>query len=54
MAKLGPLSCGTFRAGLVDVAIGDLFVVAMQHATASSGGKALDITDQEALDAFWR
>jgi ketosteroid isomerase-like protein len=44
MAKLGPLSGGTFRADLVDVAIGDLFVVAVQHATASYGGKALDIT----------
>jgi ketosteroid isomerase-like protein len=44
MAKLGPLSGGTFRAELVDVAMGEQFVVAVQHATASYGGKALDIT----------
>jgi len=44
MAKLGPLSGGTFRADLVDVAIGDLFVVAVQHATASYRGKDLDVT----------
>jgi ketosteroid isomerase-like protein len=44
MAKLGPLSGGTFRADLVDVAIGDLFVVAVQHATAAYAGKSLDIT----------
>ncbi|HEY8730159.1 MAG TPA: nuclear transport factor 2 family protein [Acidothermaceae bacterium] len=44
MAKLDPLSGGTFRANLVDVAIGDLFVVSVQHATASYEGKALDIT----------
>jgi ketosteroid isomerase-like protein len=44
MAKLGPLSGGTFHADLVDIAIGDLFVVAVQHATASYSGKALDIT----------
>ena len=44
MAKLGPQSGGTFRADLLDVAVGDLFVVAVQRATASYGGKALDIT----------
>jgi len=44
MAKLGPLSGGTLRVELVDVAIGDVFVVAVQHATASSGGKTLDVT----------
>jgi ketosteroid isomerase-like protein len=44
MAKLGPLSGGTFRADLVDVAIGEQFIVAVQHATASDRGKALDIT----------
>jgi uncharacterized protein len=43
MAKLGPLSGGTFRADLVDVAIGEQFVVAVQHATASYRGKVLDI-----------
>jgi ketosteroid isomerase-like protein len=44
MAKLGPLSGDTFRAELVDVAAGQLFVVAVQHATASHAGKSLDIT----------
>ena len=44
MAKLGPLSGDTFRADLIDVAIGERFVVAVQHATASARGKVLDIT----------
>ena len=44
MAKLGPLSGGTFRADLIDVAIGDRFVVACCTATASDRGKVLDIT----------
>jgi ketosteroid isomerase-like protein len=44
MAKLGPLSGGTFRAELVDVAVGQRFVVAVQHATASLGGRSLDVT----------
>jgi uncharacterized protein len=44
MAKLGPLSGNTFRAELVDVAAGQRFVVAVQHATASYRGKSLDIT----------
>ncbi len=44
MAKLGPLSGGTFRAELIDVAVGKDYVVAIQHATAQFGGKSLDIT----------
>ena len=45
MSKLQPLSGGTFRgAELLDVAIGEQFVVAVQHATASHRGKELDIT----------
>jgi ketosteroid isomerase-like protein len=44
MAKLGPLSGDTFRAELVDVAVGERFVIALQHATASHRGKWLDIT----------
>ena len=44
MSKLGPLSGGTFRADLVDVAIGERFIVAVQHAMASYRGKVLDIT----------
>jgi ketosteroid isomerase-like protein len=44
LAKLGPLSGGTFRAELLDVAVGERFVVAVQHATAHRDGKHLDIT----------
>ena len=44
MAKLGPLSGDTFRAELVDVAAGQHFVIAVQHATASHGGRSLDVT----------
>lgn len=44
LAKLGPLSGGTFRARLIDVAVGADHVVAVQHATAEHGDKRLDIT----------
>jgi ketosteroid isomerase-like protein len=44
LAKLGPLSGGTFRARLIDVAFGASYVVAVQHATAERGDKRLDIT----------
>ena len=44
LAKLGPLSGGTFRARLLDVCRGDTYVVAVQHATAEHGGRNLDIT----------
>ncbi len=44
LLKLGPLSGGTFRADLLDVAVGDHYLVAIQHATASHGGRTLDIT----------
>ena len=44
LAKLGPLSGGTFRAELLDVAVGDTYVVAIQRATASRGKRMLDIT----------
>jgi uncharacterized protein (TIGR02246 family) len=43
-AKLGALSGGSFRAELVDVAVGERHVVAVQHATAERDGKRLDIT----------
>lgn len=42
--QLGPLSGGTFRADLLDIAAGETFVVAIQHATASFAGRGLDIT----------
>jgi len=41
--KLGPLSGGTFRAELIDVAVGQRFTVAVQHATAAHNGKTLDV-----------
>jgi uncharacterized protein len=44
LARLGPLSGGTFRADLVDVAVGDQHIVAIQRATADHGGRRLDIT----------
>ncbi len=44
LARLGPLSGGTFRAELIDVAVGERFVVAVQHATAEHAGRRLDVT----------
>ena len=44
LAKLGPLSGQTFRAELLDVAVGQDFVVAVQHATAAYQGRRLDVT----------
>jgi ketosteroid isomerase-like protein len=44
LVKLGPLSGGTFKAELLDVAVGERYVVAVQHATGDFGGRVLDIT----------
>ena len=44
LSKLGSLSGGTFRAELLDVAVGETYVVAVQHATASHEGRTLDLT----------
>ena len=44
LAKLSPLSGGTFRVELLDVAVGERFVIAVQHATAALNGRALDVT----------
>jgi hypothetical protein len=44
LALLGPLSGGTLRAELVDVAVGERHVVAVQHATAEHRGRSLDVT----------
>jgi ketosteroid isomerase-like protein len=41
---LSRLSGGTFRADLVDVAVGERHVVAVQHATAEREGRRLDVT----------
>ena len=40
---------GTFRAELIDVAVGRDYVVAIQHATAQFGGKSLDITGRQLI-----
>jgi uncharacterized protein len=44
LSRLGPLSGGSFRARLVDVAVGSEYVVAIQHATAEHDGRRLDLT----------
>jgi ketosteroid isomerase-like protein len=44
LARTGPLSGGTLRAGLVDVAVGADHIVAIQHATAEHDGRRLDVT----------
>ncbi|MHC1558720.1 nuclear transport factor 2 family protein [Actinomycetospora sp. C-140] len=49
LAKLGPLSGGTFRNELLDVCAGDRFVVAVQHATAEHRGRRLDVTGCQLL-----
>lgn len=44
LTRIGPLSGGTIRAELLDVAVGESYVVAIQHATASHQGRTLDVT----------
>lgn len=44
LAKLSPLSGGTFRVELLDVTVGERYVVAVQHATAALDGRTLDVT----------
>ena len=44
LARLGPLSGQTFRAELIDIAVGQHFLVAVQRATADYQGRSLDIT----------
>ena len=43
-ALLGPLSEGAFRAELVDVTVGDQYVVAVQRAQGKHHGRTLDST----------
>jgi len=43
-ARLGPISGGTFRAELLDVAEGERYVVAVQRATAERDGARIDVT----------
>src|SRR5688500_11329133 len=44
LARQGPLSGGTFRARLIDLAVGDEYIVAVAHATAEHAGRRLDQT----------
>ena len=44
LAKLGPQSGQTFRAELLDIAIGEEVVVAVQRATADYQGRSLDVS----------
>jgi len=44
LGRIGPLSGETLRAGLVDVAVGEEHLVAIQHATADHDGRKLDVT----------
>jgi uncharacterized protein len=44
LTRQGPLSGGTFRAKLLDLAVGDQYIVAIVHATAERPGHRLDQT----------
>src|SRR5215213_10322250 len=44
LAKQGPLSGGTFRAQLLDLAVGSEYIVAVVRATAEHAGRRLDLT----------
>jgi uncharacterized protein len=44
LAKQGPLGSGTFRPQLLDLAVGDRYIVAIVHATAERAGHRLDQT----------
>jgi uncharacterized protein len=44
LAKQGHLSGGTFRAQLLDLAVGSEYIVAVVRATAEHAGRRLDLT----------
>lgn len=44
LGQVGPRSGETFRAELLDLAVGEKHVVAVQRATAERNGKRLDLT----------
>ena len=46
---LGPLSRGTLRADLVDIAVGEKYVVAVHRATGQHNGVTLDSTSCEVV-----
>jgi hypothetical protein len=43
-AKIGPHSGGTFRGELLDVAVGEQYIVAVQHGSARQEGRRFDVT----------
>jgi uncharacterized protein len=47
--KLGPLSGGTLKVELLDIAVGQEFAIAVQHTTASHQGRVLDVTGCQVL-----
>ena len=46
---LGPLSRGTLRTELVDIAVGEKYVVAVHRATGQQNGVTLDSTSCEVV-----
>ncbi|GAA1239830.1 nuclear transport factor 2 family protein [Oryzihumus leptocrescens] len=44
VALLGPLSGGSFHAELLDVAVGERYLVAIQRTTGDFKGRTLDVT----------
>lgn len=44
LARQGPISGGTFRAQLLDLAVGNQYIIAIVHATAERAGHRLDQT----------
>jgi ketosteroid isomerase-like protein len=49
LALLGPLSQGAFRAELVDIAVGQEYVVAVHRARGEYNGRTLDTTSFEVV-----
>jgi ketosteroid isomerase-like protein len=43
-ATIGPLSGGTFRGELLDLAVGEHYIVAVQHGSAQHEGRNFDVT----------
>ncbi len=51
VARLRPLSGGTVRVRLLDIAVGADYVVAVQHATADYEGRRFDVTGCQLMRA---
>ena len=49
LALLGPLSQGAFRAELLDIAVGQEYVVAIHRARGEHNGRSLDTTTFEVI-----